>query len=48
MKAKNENEAAQSHRTPWTEAYQAPVSTGFSRQEYWSGVSLPSPLSIMG
>ena len=28
---------------PWTEAYQAPPSMGFSRQEYWSGVSLPSP-----
>ena len=30
--------------TPWTTAYQAPPSTGFSRQEYWSGVPLPSPL----
>ena len=29
--------------TPWTVAYQAPPSTGFSRQEYWSGVPLPSP-----
>ena len=29
--------------TPWTEAYQAPPSKGFSRQEYWSGVPLPSP-----
>ena len=29
--------------TPWTAAYQAPLSMGFSRQEYWSGVSLPSP-----
>ena len=28
--------------TPWTSAYQAPPSMGFSRQEYWSGVSLPS------
>ena len=28
--------------TPWTAAYQAPPSIGFSRQEYWSGVSLPS------
>ena len=27
--------------TPWTTAYQAPPSTGFSRQEYWSGVPLP-------
>ena len=29
--------------TPWTTAYQAPLSMGFSRQEYWSGVPLPSP-----
>ena len=28
--------------TPWTAAYQAPPSTGFARQEYWSGVPLPS------
>ena len=29
--------------TPWTAAYQASLSMGFSRQEYWSGVPLPSP-----
>ena len=29
--------------TPWTAAYQAPLSIGFSRQEYWSGVPSPSP-----
>ena len=29
--------------TPWTAAYQAPLCMGFSRQEYWSGVPLPSP-----
>ena len=29
--------------TPWTAAYQVPPSMGFSRQEYWSGVPLPSP-----
>ena len=28
--------------TPWTAAYQAPSSMGFSRQEYWSGLPLPS------
>ena len=28
--------------TPWTAAYQAPPSMGFSRKEYWSGVPLPS------
>ena len=30
--------------TPWTAAHQAPPSKGFSRQEYWSGVPLPSQL----
>ena len=30
--------------TPWTAAYQASPSMGFSGQEYWSGVPLPSPL----
>ena len=29
--------------TPWTTAHQAPLPMGFSRQEYWSGVPLPSP-----
>ena len=29
--------------TPWTAAFQAPLSMGLSRQEYWSGVPLPSP-----
>ena len=33
--------------TPWTAAHQAPPSMGFSRQEYWSGVPLPSPRRIM-
>ena len=31
--------------TPWTAGHQAPPSMGFSRQEYWSGVPLPSPIS---
>ena len=30
--------------TPWTAAYQAPLSMGFSRQDYWSGMPLPSSL----
>ena len=34
--------------TPWTAAYQAPPSMGFSRQEYWSGVPLPSPTITLG
>ena len=29
--------------TPWSAAHHAPLSMGFSRQEYWSGVPLPSP-----
>ena len=29
--------------TPWTVAYQAPLSMGLSRQEYWSGLPFPSP-----
>ena len=33
--------------TPWTAAYQAPASMEFSRQEYWSGVPLPSVASIV-
>ena len=30
--------------TPWTVAYHAPPSVGFSRQEYWSGLPFPSPM----
>ena len=33
-------------KIPWTADYQAPPSMGFSRQEYWSGVPLPSPFII--
>ena len=29
--------------TPWTVAYQAPLSMGFSRQEFWSGLPFPFP-----
>ena len=45
MKVKSESEVAQSCpslETPWTVAYQAPPSMGFPRQEYWSGLPLPS------
>ena len=44
-KVKSEREVAQSCptlATPWTAAYQAPPSMGFSRQKYWSRVPLPS------
>ena len=34
--------------TPWAAAYEAPPSMGFSRQEYWSGVPLPSPSAKRG
>ena len=50
MKVKSESEVAQSCptlMTPWTAAYQAPPSMGFSRQNYWSGVPLPSPKWIL-
>ena len=33
--------------TPWTAAFQAAPSTGFSRQEYWTGVSLPSTYNVI-
>ena len=33
--------------TPWTVAHQAPLSVGFSRQEYWSGLSFPSPGDLL-
>ena len=33
--------------TPWTAAHQAPPSMGFSRQENWSGVPLPSPPNVI-
>ena len=32
--------------TSWTAAFQAPLSMGFSRQEYWSGLPLPSPIAL--
>ena len=34
--------------TPWTVAYQAPPSMGFSRQESWSGLPFPSPRNVGG
>ena len=34
--------------TPWTAAYQAPRSMGFSRQEYWSGLPFPSSRDFSG
>ena len=34
--------------TPWTAAYQAPLSMGFSSQEYWSGLPLPPPNLRLG
>ena len=33
--------------TPWTGAHQAPLSMGFLRQEYWSGLSFPSPGDLL-
>ena len=34
--------------TPWTVAHRAPLSTGFSRQKYWNGLSFPSPGDLLG
>ena len=34
------------YATPWTVALQAPLSMGFSRQEYWSGLPFPSPWDL--
>ena len=34
--------------TPWTAAYQASPSLGFSRQEHWSGLPFPSPKALLG
>ena len=33
--------------TPWTVACQAPLSMGFSRQEYWSGLPFPTPGDLL-
>ena len=47
VKMKSESEVAQSCltlATPWTAAYQAPLSLEFSRQEHWSGLPFPSPM----
>ena len=46
---KSKSEVAQSYPTlsdPWTAAYQAPLSMGFSRREYWSGLPLLSPMDV--
>ena len=46
FKPESESEVPQSCPTlftPWTVAYQAPSSMGFSRQEHWSGLPFPSP-----
>ena len=47
MKVKSHSRV-QLFATPWTVAYQAPQFTGFSRQEYWSGLPFPSPGHLPG
>ena len=42
-KGKGIHSSIQACRIPWTVAYQAPPSMGFSKQEYWSGLPFPSP-----
>ena len=52
MKVKSESEVVKSLSrvwllvTPWSVTHQAPPAMGFSKQEYWSGVPLPSPLLV--
>ena len=41
--AKSDFSCVQLFSTPWTVALQAPLSMGFSRQEYWSGLPYPTP-----
>ena len=41
-------QCVQRYVTPWTVPYQTPPSMGFSRQEYWSGLPLPSPENTGG
>ena len=50
MKVKSEREVSrvQLLETSWTAVYPAPLSMGFSRQEYWSGVPSPSPALLNG
>ena len=43
VKSESEVSCVRLFATPWTAAYQAPPSMGFSRQGCWSGVPLPSP-----
>ena len=49
MKVESESRKSLGHvrlsATLWTAAYQAPLSMGFSRQEYWSGLPLPFPMT---
>ena len=47
--SESESEVAQSCPTlcdPWTVPHKAPLSMGFSRQEYWSGLPFPSPADL--
>ena len=41
--SENVSRSVLSYATPWTVALQAPLSLGFSRQKYWSGLTFPSP-----
>ena len=43
MKGSESHSTVPGSATPWTVGYQAPLSIGFSRQEYWSGWPSPSP-----
>ena len=46
MSAKVASSHIQLYTTPWAVAHQAPLSVGFSRQEYWNGLEYPSPGNV--
>ena len=47
VKESESHSVVSSSATPWTAAYQALLSMGFSRQEYWSGLPFPSPGDLL-
>ena len=48
MKVKILDNFVQLYVTPWSEPHHAPLSMKFSRQEYWSGLTFPSPGDLPG
>ena len=46
VKVKSLSQVRRLFATPWTVVYQAPLSVGFSKQEYWCGPPFPSPEAL--